>query len=317
MASSTDSARPKVLYVMGSGHSGSTILGVTLGNCAGVFYAGELDNWLTRSGVSALGGTERTRFWQAVRERVDGAESLFGGHVLDSLERSSSRLRPGMRATRRSVRNQYPAVTEQLYRALADIAEASTIVDTAHFPLRAHELQRLDGIDLYLLFLVRDPQSIVASFSRPFDRQDAERRFRILSTNADLWLTHLLSVWVFNRQPRARRLLLSHEDFLADPEGMLQRLLDFIDSPAEIPDMSTLSTGYPIQGNRLIKSDVVALKARVVHAPKSSLLTRLAQMPWQRVFSRLEPKAVAVERGAGVGAGAGAGAGAGGRPGAG
>ncbi len=49
---------------MGAGRSGSTTLGVTLGNCAGVLYAGELDNWLARSGTP-LESPERLRFWRA------------------------------------------------------------------------------------------------------------------------------------------------------------------------------------------------------------------------------------------------------------
>jgi len=60
---------------MGSGRSGSTILGVALGNCDGVFYAGELDNWLVRSGTPVLGGLERTRFWSTVRDDVPGGGS--------------------------------------------------------------------------------------------------------------------------------------------------------------------------------------------------------------------------------------------------
>ena len=38
--------RPRVIYIMGAGRSGSTILGVSLGNCADLVYAGELDKWL-------------------------------------------------------------------------------------------------------------------------------------------------------------------------------------------------------------------------------------------------------------------------------
>src|SRR5262249_32224224 len=79
-------ASTKVVFVMGSGHSGSTILGVTLGNCDGFFYAGELDNWLTRSGVSALGGRERTRFWSEVRKGVPDAPELFGYRAQEQLE---------------------------------------------------------------------------------------------------------------------------------------------------------------------------------------------------------------------------------------
>ena len=68
--------RPRVAYVMGSGRSGSTILGVTLGNCAGIFYAGELDAWLRTSGVPPQNGAERARFWGAVADEVGSEETL-------------------------------------------------------------------------------------------------------------------------------------------------------------------------------------------------------------------------------------------------
>jgi hypothetical protein len=288
-ASAAPPERQKVVFVMGSGHSGSTILGVALGNCANVFYAGELDNWLTRSGVSVLGGPERTRFWNAVREDVEGADALFGGDAQLYLERSSAALRVNKTGFRRRLRKRYRPVTEALYRAIAREAKASYVVDTAHFPLRARELQGLDGIELYLVFLIRDPQAVVSSFIRYINRHDlAERRLRILSTNADLWLTHLLSVFVFLRQRRDRRMILRHEDFLADPEGVLRRILARVESPAAIPDLTALDTGFPIQGNRLIRADVVALEGKTVEHKRSSRITALLQLPWEAVFARLE-----------------------------
>src|SRR4051794_13356869 len=163
-------ARPKVVFLMGSGHSGSTILGVTLGNCDGFFYAGELDNWLVRKGASLLGGTDRTRFWNEVRDGVEGAEAAFGGDAQRHLERSSAILRPGSGALRERVRQSWAPVTESLYRSIARTSGASHIVDSAHFPLRARELGRLEGIDLYLIFLVRDPQQVVHSFVKHVNR---------------------------------------------------------------------------------------------------------------------------------------------------
>lgn len=285
----------KVIYVMGSGHSGSTILGVTLGNCADVVYAGELDNWLTRSGVSVLGGTERTRFWKSVRDDVDDA-SLFGGDAQHYLERSSSLLRFGKRTVKHSFRTRYRHVTESLYRAVARAAGATHVVDTSHFPLRARELQSLDGVDLYLIFLVREPQAVVSSFIRYVKRNEmVQRGFFILSTNLDLWMTTLLATIVFLRHPRERRMFLRHEDFLADPERVLRRILDLSHSDAAIPDLSELRTGFPIQGNRLIRSDVVALKRRRPSRERTSRLTEAMQLPWTAVFDWLESKEV--ERG--------------------
>src|SRR5258707_3447159 len=62
--------RTKVVYVIGAGHSGSTILGLTLGNCDGVFFAGEVARWLRYDGRPPLEGEERAELWRRGREQV-------------------------------------------------------------------------------------------------------------------------------------------------------------------------------------------------------------------------------------------------------
>jgi hypothetical protein len=284
--------RPKVIYVMGSGRSGSTILGVTLGNCEGIFYAGELDTWVPRSGEPILGGAERTRFWRDVRQEVNGAGEICGTDVRRYMERSSVALRFDRWPARRRLRRRYRRVTEDLYRAIAGVADASYVVDTSHFPLRARELQRLGGIDLYLVFLFRDPHGVVDSFARLIKRRDVgERRVRELNTNANLWVTHLLSVYVFLRHRHDRRMVVRHEDFLANPEAVLREMLHRVDSPARIPDLGSLKTGFPLKGNRLIRSDVIAVRSKPPARPRRSPMTALMQLPWTFAVSRLTPVA--------------------------
>ncbi|HXB15558.1 MAG TPA: hypothetical protein VNV44_07410 [Solirubrobacteraceae bacterium] len=283
--------RPKVLFLMGSGHSGSTILGVTLGNCEGFFYAGELDNWLVRKGASLLGGTDRTRFWNQVRDGVEGAEGAFGGDAQRYLERSSAILRPDKAGQREALRRRWRPVTEELYRSIARTAGATHIVDSAHFPLRARELKQLEGIDLYVVFLVRDPQQVVHSFVKHVNRHAlAERRWRTLVTNLDMSLTYLLSTIVFLGAPRGKRALLRHEDFLADPEGLLRAIFALTGSDAGTPDLGSLQTGFPMQGNRLIKSEMVSFRGSPSRPPRRSGLTAAIQRPWEIVFSLLRPR---------------------------
>ena len=288
-AGTASSGRPTVMYVMGAGRSGSTILGVALGNCENVFFAGELDRWLPNSGVPRRKpSAERVRFWSAVREQMDDPSDLFGGKTT-ALERSSALLDVRKWPRRRRLRRRYRRVCEELYLAIARVTGAGAIVDTSHYPLRARELRTLAGIDLHLLFLVRDPQRVVASLGR---EDVPERTFGVLTANAYLWLTHLVSALVFLRHPRERRLFVRYEDFIADPEHVLRQILDRCGCPGGLPaDLRALRTGVPFHGNRLINSQVVALAGEPPKPLRPSALTAVLQLPWRLLLSRLRPAA--------------------------
>jgi sulfotransferase family protein len=285
---------PKVVYVMGAGHSGSTILGLALGNCSDSFYAGEIDEWLVVSGTPSLGGSERTEFWGSVREamREAGAQALFGGEVNRLIERSSSLLRFDRWPARRALLGRYREVSADLFRAIASTAGVSHIVDTSHFPLRARELQKLGGVELYLVLLVRDPQDVVASNVRELSRHEvAERRVRILAMNANLWLTQLLSLLVFLRQPRERRVFVRHESFVADPEGVLRQIVDSLGTGVALPDLTALRGGVALQGNSLIMSEKIAVKRSTRPTARWSRMTELLQCCWAPLLAQLRPVA--------------------------
>ncbi len=278
---------------MGAGRSGSTVLGITLGNCANVFFAGELDNWLPRSGRPQLENPERLRFWSGVRAELEderGASELFGSEAQRSIERSISLFRAHKWPARHRLRRRYRAVAEDLYRALTRTTGVMHIVDSSHYPLRARELQRLGGIDLHLVFLVRDPRDVAASFSR---RDVNEYNKSTLHTNVYLWLTHLLSIFVFLRQPRERRMFVRYEDFLGDPQVVVRQILDHAGCADAPPaDLTALAIGSPFQGNRVTRSATLSLKAHSDPLPRSRL-TAVLQAPLMAALSRLRPAATA------------------------
>ncbi len=281
--------QPKVVYVMGAGRSGSTILGIALGNCTGVLFAGELHLWLAKQGKSPLPGTQRERFWATVRDAVKDTPRL-PARAARSLEQSVAVFRVDGWRARRRLRGRYRRLTEDVFRATAKAAGATHVVDTSHFPRRARELQALSGIELYLLFVVRRPASVIASYRL----DDVEfPRFNALTTNAYLWLTYLLSLPVFLRHPRERRLLVRYEAFVSNPERVLGEILDRIGSTADIPDLQALDTGVAFQGNRVLYSDVVALKSRADEPSLGARLAALPSTPWSAVFSLLRPAASA------------------------
>src|SRR5438552_3959048 len=95
--------------------------GFRTGELSLVDRAGAVMEWLGNSGRPIIGGTERTRFWHAVGERVGDAGDLFG-RPNRYLERSSTVLRLDRWRTRRRMRPRYRRVTEDLFLAIADEA---------------------------------------------------------------------------------------------------------------------------------------------------------------------------------------------------
>jgi hypothetical protein len=299
MSDRANGQQQKLAYVMGAGHSGSTILGITLGNCDGFFYAGELEEWLMTAERPRWGAADRQDFWSAVKDRVAGAESLFGGEANRCLERSSACLRPDLWGERQRMRPLYRRVAEDLIRAVAEVSQQQYVIDTSHFPLRARELREQPGIELYLVYLVRDPRDVVASNTRELSAHEvAELRWRRLTINAKLWLTQLLAIRTFLSHPQERRMLVRHESFLEDPLGVTRQILDMLGSDAALPDLNALSVGAPLQGNQLIRSDSVAIRPPSPHRRPRDTTTRLLQAIWEPLLGRLRPAATAGDRAA-------------------
>ncbi len=149
-----------------------------------------------------------------------------------------------------------------LLRAIAQEAGASFVVDTSHFPLRARQLQTAGEIELHLVLPRARPagRDRAPTCARSAATKSPSAGFGSLGTNFALWLTHLLSLYVFLRQPRARRIFVRHEDFLADPAGVLRQILDRAGCEDAVPDLRALRVGVPIEGNRMISNETIALR---------------------------------------------------------
>lgn len=271
----------KVVYVMGAGRSGSTALGVTLGNCPGIFYAGELDAWLRHSGEPNFGGSERLEFWHKVKQAIS-VTPPFGSESWRCLEHSLSLLRLNTWRARNRLRPVYRRFNHQLYSSIAQASTCRCVIDSAHYPLRALELRNLPGIEFYVLYLVRDPDRVLASFQR----RDVTNPYKSrLATRAYMLTTLLLSSAVFSTHPVERRMLVRYEDFVADPGETVNALLRWLGMPAVQPDFARLRTGIPFQGNRLLEDETIALSDTRPPATQN----RRRKLSYDLVLSRLRP----------------------------
>lgn len=266
-----DRDSPIVIYIMGTGRSGSTLLGTALSNLPGVFFAGELDAYARRRG-EPNGDTPALReFWAAVARSVEMPPSAerFHGRV----EHLSALFRPASRA----MVKEFDGFTARLYRAVGAKAGANVVVDSSHYPIRRWHLRRC-SVDMVTIHLVRDPRSVVQSMRGP--GQGHKGWFAV---NVYVALTNVLSSIVFVAVCHpSRRIRVRYEDFAIDPANEVARIARVVGIDYEPVDFSHLHASLPFQGNRMRLEDGIA-----VHPPsrvRSSLPTTITHLPWLIAF---------------------------------
>lgn len=286
-------SRPQVVFVMGVGRSGSTILDLFLGQHPQVQSAGELcnivkDGWLRKELCSCRLPVPQCPLWSEVIARW----TTHSGVRLEDYERLRSLVEEERRTLwqmfRRASPEQielgckvhgnfltYAQWTAGLYRALSEVTGKPLVLDSSKNPARALALtliaQRLDLIDLDLIHLVRDVRGFAWSNKKSF-RSGQEPGVtrdipaRPIGKSALVWIiVNTLADWVRRRHETNRRLILRYEDFVADPVNTVLQLAGFLGvSPRPWIDLlgsaQPLKPGHVVAGNRLRMQTQITLR---------------------------------------------------------
>jgi hypothetical protein len=284
-----DPNRTRVIYIMGAGRSGSTVLDTVLGNHPDIVSVGELANlhrfgW-TNGEYCACGLPGNTcGFWSAVRGQWEGMSRPVGVWEYLSLQDRyelfrhlgyGQWVRLGRERMWPSARfSTYLAATGAVFAAVRAVSGRRVVVDSSKSPLRAALLSLTPGIDVCLIHLVRDGRAVAWSRKKAF-RAD-ERRGICLDTkprpaaySAAYWAAvNVLSACVRRTLPN-RSLLVRYEDFVTDPESVLARIgrlagVDLAGVAEAARASREMAVGHTIAGNRLRMNGSLKLKPDLV-----------------------------------------------------
>jgi hypothetical protein len=276
--------RPKIIYIMGSGHSGSTVLDVVLGNHPGIESVGALhqlhhSGWkkddnrrcACGSGVHECAyWTEVHRYWVAEVGR-DNLDRYIG--LQNKLERHirnwphllyQSRLKS-------SEFVQYSTMTAALFQAIHAVSGKKVIVDSSKNPRRGYLLLASGMFDLQLLHLVRDGRGVVWSGMKPRQKDVSagipQSRAAIPAWRTSLaWLhRNLESEWVLRRAGKDNAVRISYEELVTHPERALKPLelfvgADFLELAENWSEGQLMQVGHAVAGNRLRMSGAIKLR---------------------------------------------------------
>lgn len=165
-----------MLYIGGTGRTGSTVLQSLLGSFPGVFSAGELTFFwqycLRDGGRCSCGRAVRDcPVWSRILMAAFGESGVDVDRMVELRRRFWSghlpfMLSPWYRRRGLDRLEEYPRNVERLYRGIAEATDAELIVDSSKEPHYSYILRERTGLDLYFLQLVRDPRAVGMSWRR-------------------------------------------------------------------------------------------------------------------------------------------------------
>ncbi len=246
----------KVVYILGTGRTGSTILGIILGNLKGVFYAGELSAWNKFKGIPKSKNKKCLRFWEKIKQSITKSGKYYELDFHRYLEHHKAILR-FYRLCNKQLLHKYNNHNYALFYQIMKDTHVTYIVDSSHYPLRAYLLNKNKYIDLRIIYLIRDPRQVVNSFQKKTVEQSSKNPF---SANIYYFLVTILSSLVYFTVPKKHRIKIRYEDVISNPEQSLGRLSQFLNIAPEIENFDHLKTGCIFEGNRIRNQASIALR---------------------------------------------------------
>ena len=262
--------RPTVVYIGGSGRSGSTLLERLLGEVPGVATLGEVVHLPSRGLVEGetCGCGEPLAtcpFWGPVGQEAFGGWDAVDGEGWQALQHRVDRNRhlpllavPVSGAFRRDLADHLDRL-ERLYRAAARVSGAPVLVDSSKHASTAFALRHLRTVDVRFVHLVRDSRGVAYSWTKEVARPETasgELMPTYSPVSAAGWwgaFNLMLTGLGATGTPVER---LRYEDVLADPATALRRILAPTGLPLEpgwdaflAPEGARLGPSHSVAGN--------------------------------------------------------------------
>jgi hypothetical protein len=260
----------RVLFIGGSGRSGSTLLDLILGQVPGAWPVGELSYiWLRGLKENELCGCGRSfrecPFWMEV-----GIEAFGGWERLDP--EATVRLRAGVDRVRyipwmvvpaaspnyKRRLARYSELLGRLFRAIHKVSGASVIVDSTKHVSSANLLRRVPGLDLRIVHLVRDSRGVAYSWTKEMKKPEVVKGDAYLDTYAPArmgarWLGYNLLFHQLRADREVPSALIRYEDLIQSPVSTIERVVDVAGLDLRDQDFGWLREGWvPIEAEHTI-----------------------------------------------------------------
>jgi sulfotransferase family protein len=282
-----------VIFILGSGRSGSTLVANLLGSVEGVTSVGELrflwSRGLLQNRKCGCGEPfDACPFWRDVMADAYAKVPADARRTSDQLERVIRMRRLPRYLRGSSDLGQMTALSdlvselERVYRAISERQNGATVVDSSKLPTFAYLVAAVPSVDVTFVHLIRDPRAVAYSWQRVKALPDvvAGGTMQRLSVVKSSSLWNVWNATAYGMRWRRRYMRIRYEDFVAAPQVAVREMLDLVGAgdvrlPFDDAGLALLGTTHTVAGNpsRMVRGPVAI-------RPDSEWEAQLP--PWQR-----------------------------------
>jgi hypothetical protein len=238
-----------LLYILGSGRCGSTLLDLLLNGHSEILALGELTTLnkqfkplLTSDRMVQKFNQSYMPFWQEVKRRFESVPGLSFEQV--NLSHPSWKTIALWRA---ADFERWGKPNEILLSCIHELSGARILTDASKFSQRLYLLHRSGLFNIKVIHLVRDGRAVTNSYIQ---------RYASFAGGLRLWITTALSSFYLRHKfKRTDWLQVRYEEFVTKPEDMLKDICTFLGANFE-PGMLAYRTSpyFGVGGNPLVKN---------------------------------------------------------------
>ena len=251
------SEKKLLIYIIGAGRSGTTLLDILIGNGENIFSIGELNRFPNHDGIPPEfePETKNYRFWQQIRSRVvrdfdlmsqKKHHSQFEYHVGLLLQLAGLYSRKSL--------NVYHSFLCKMYKIIFAETDVDTLIESSKYPGRALNLSKVLPYRLAFIYLKRDPVRVVQSFQKKNIEQPPKHW---IIANLYYFLVNLLCHIVLSGIKNKHMVItIKYEDLLREPIATLEAIQQHLDvnllaAIEKIRANRGLEVGCLFDGNRI------------------------------------------------------------------
>ena len=268
---------PKIIYIMGTARSGSTILEILLAKGKNIFGAGEItslieDGFVDDKQCSCQKLSSNCEVWASVKKelRLEGIEYNDAIKLQKKVDWHGGFIRQLFGRISTEERTEYQDLNQRLFRAIKRTTDKTIVLDSSKYAGRAIALNRIAKVNISVICLTRSPAGLMSSFQKPNKyEQKPKTPFKTLI----YYIVTLASVRIACWMLGSKVIKIRYEDLLKNPSDCLQLIekfceIDLSEPKKRIVEDKPFDVGHIVTGNRLRKQSQVYFQKNNKNEPE-------------------------------------------------